>query len=332
MSARSVAVVTGGAGFLGSHLCERLLGLDHEVICIDDLSTGLMSNIAPFMERPNFRFVRHDVQQPLPVETCARIYNFACPASPPLYQRDPIATLRTCVLGACHALDLARRTGARALQASTSEVYGDPDVHPQTEEYFGSVNCTSRRACYDEGKRAAESLFYDYHRQHGVEIRVARIFNTYGPRMNPEDGRVIPNFITQALTGASLTIYGAGRQTRSFCYVDDTVDAFIRLMELDGSRVGPLNIGNPVEFTIRELADRVLKLTGSESDVIDLPLPDDDPKIRRPDIGKARSMLDWNPTVMLDEGLERTIDWYRRFDLSQIRPAVLPEFVARAAE
>jgi len=304
-------LVTGGAGFLGSHLCEALIRLGYHVTCLDNLQTGSRLNIELLLDHPRFAFVEADVCSPLPDQPYDRIYNLACPASPLHYQRDAVGTLKTCVLGALHALELGRRHGARVFQASTSEVYGDPDQHPQTEEYVGSVNCTGLRACYDEGKRAAEALFFDYHRQYGVEIRVARIFNTYGPRMSPDDGRVVPNFITQALSGTPLTVYGGGHQTRAFCYVDDTIDAFIRLMERPGGRIGPINIGNPVEFTVRELATQVLSQTGSTAPLQDMPLPDDDPKIRRPDISKARDQLGWEPRVPLNEGLARTIAWYR---------------------
>ena len=304
-------LVTGGAGFVGSHLCDRLVALGHYVTCLDNFVTGNADNLADLSGHPRFELVRHDVQHALPDAAYDRIYNLACPASPPHYQRDPVATLRTCVFGASNVLELGQQHGARVLQASTSEVYGDPDVHPQPEEYVGSVDCTGLRSCYDEGKRAAETLFYDFHRQHGVAIRVARIFNTYGPRMSPDDGRVIPNFVTQALGGTPLSVYGAGAQTRSFCYIDDTVDGLIRLMEAPGSRVGPINIGNPCELSILQLADLVRSRTGSDSPIAFLPLPGDDPRIRRPDIDKAAAMLGWLPQVDLAEGLDRTIAWYR---------------------
>ena len=303
-------LVTGGAGFVGSHLCDRLVADGHEVVCIDNFITGFHENLRQLDGHPRFQLVEHDVQQPFSGGPYDQIYNLACPASPVHYQRDPVATLKTCILGAFNALDAAIRDGARVLQASTSEVYGDPDVHPQPEEYVGSVNCTGRRSCYDEGKRAAETAFYDYHRHFGVEIRVARIFNTYGPRMSPDDGRVIPNFITQALAGSPISVFGKGTQTRSFCYIDDMVEALVRLMNAPGGRVGPINLGNPVEFTVGTLAEIVLARTGSKAPLAYLPLPEDDPKIRQPDISKATVQLGWLPHVTLTEGLDRTIEWY----------------------
>ena len=302
-------LITGGAGFLGSHLCERLLNEGNEVICLDNYFTGRKRNIAHLLSNPYFELVRHDVTEPFRFEV-DRIYNLACPASPPHYQHNPIKTTKTSVLGAIHTLGLAKRTGARAFQASTSEVYGDPEIHPQPESYKGSVNPIGIRACYDEGKRCAETLFFDYHRQNGVDIRVVRIFNTYGPRMLPNDGRVVSNFIVQALKGEDLTIYGDGTQTRSFCYVDDLIDGFIRLMEKDGI-TGPVNIGNPGEFTMLELAELVLKKVGGKSRLSFLPLPGDDPKQRRPDITLARTELGWEPKVSLEDGLDPTIAYFR---------------------
>ena len=302
-------LITGGAGFLGSHLCERLLNEGNEVICLDNYFTGRKRNIAHLLSNPYFELVRHDVTEPFRFEV-DRIYNLACPASPPHYQHNPIKTTKTSVLGAIHTLGLAKRIGARAFQASTSEVYGDPEVHPQPESYKGSVNPIGIRACYDEGKRCAETLFFDYHRQNGVDIRVVRIFNTYGPRMLPDDGRVVSNFIVQALKGEDLTIYGDGTQTRSFCYVDDLIDGFIRLMEKDGI-TGPVNIGNPGEFTMLELAELVLKKIGGKSKLTFLPLPGDDPKQRRPDITLARTELGWEPKVSLGDGLVPTIAYFR---------------------
>ncbi|TNC71661.1 UDP-glucuronic acid decarboxylase family protein [Rubellimicrobium roseum] len=302
-------LLTGGAGFVGSHLAERLVREGHEVICVDNLQTGRLANVAPLMQGPRFRFLRHDITQPLAIDgPLDEIWNLACAASPPLYQADPLHTFRTCVQGSQNLLELARETGARILQASTSEVYGDPEVKLQAESYKGSVNTWGPRACYDEGKRAAETLFYEYGRL-GVEVRVARIFNTYGPRMSPEDGRVVSNFVRQALTGEALTIYGEGQQTRSFCYVDDLVEGLARLMASDAN--GPVNLGNPGEFTIRELADLVLEMTGSDSAVVQRPLPQDDPRQRRPDIGRARELLGWEPRVPLREGLSRTIAQFR---------------------
>jgi UDP-glucuronate decarboxylase len=302
-------LVTGGAGFLGSHLCERLIAQGHDVICADNLFTGDKRNVAHLLVHPNFEFQRHDVTQPLVVEV-DEIWNLACPASPVHYQHDPVATTKTSVHGAINMLGLAKRVGARIFQASTSEVYGDPQVHPQREDYWGHVNPIGLRSCYDEGKRCAETLFFDYHRQHGVEIKVARIFNTYGPRMHPNDGRVVSNFIVQALRGEPITIYGEGRQTRSFCYVDDLIDGFLALMASPPDFTGPVNLGNPGEFTIRELADRVLALTGSKSPLVFRPLPSDDPTQRQPDISLARERLGWGPKVALEQGLQRTIAYF----------------------
>ncbi|NWG92353.1 MAG: SDR family oxidoreductase, partial [Parvularculaceae bacterium] len=303
-------VVTGGAGFIGSNLCDRLLAQGHSVTCLDNLETGFKSNLAEAMKSPRFTFMLGDVREKLPEGPFDQIYNLACPASPPQYQRDAIGTLKTNVFGAVNVLDFAVKTGARVLQASTSEVYGDPDIHPQPEEYAGLVNCSGPRACYDEGKRAAETLFYDYHRQHGVEIRVARIFNTYGPRMSPEDGRCIPNFLSQALMLKPITVYGSGKQTRSFCFVDDMIDGLIRLMNAPGGRIGPVNLGNPVEHTVLELAEIIKERTASSSEIVLRDLPADDPKIRRPNISKAEKELDWLPSTPLLEGLDRTIDWF----------------------
>ncbi len=299
-------LVTGGAGFLGSHLCERLVAAGHDVLCIDNYFTGRRDNVAHLIGHPRFEVMRHDVTFPLYVEV-DEIYNLACPASPVHYQHDPVQTTKTSVHGAINMLGLAKRLGAKILQASTSEVYGDPSVHPQVEGYWGHVNPIGPRSCYDEGKRCAETLFFDYHRQHGLRIKVARIFNTYGPRMHPQDGRVVSNFIMQALTGAPITIYGDGGQTRSFCYVDDLIEGLIRLMETPDAVTGPMNIGNPVEMTIRELAEAVIALTGSKSELILAPLPQDDPMQRRPDITLARQSLGWEPRVALREGLAATI-------------------------
>ncbi len=308
---RKRVLVTGGAGFLGSHLCERLLAQGCDVLCVDNFFTGAKDNIAHLIGNPYFELIRHDVTFPLYVEV-DEIYNLACPASPVHYQRDPVQTTKTSVHGAINVLGLAKRVGAKIFQASTSEVYGDPEVHPQTEDYRGSVNPIGPRACYDEGKRCAETLFFDYHRQHGTRIKVARIFNTYGPRMHPDDGRVVSNFIVQALEGRDITIYGDGSQTRSFCYCDDLIEGFIRLMESADDVTGPINLGNPGEFTMVQLAEAVLRLTKSKSKLIFLPLPADDPRQRQPDITKAREILDWQPTVPLEAGLERTIDYFRR--------------------
>ncbi len=308
---RKRVLVTGGAGFLGSHLCERLLAQGCDVLCVDNFFTGAKDNIAHLIGNPYFELIRHDVTFPLYVEV-DEIYNLACPASPVHYQRDPVQTTKTSVHGAINVLGLAKRVGAKIFQASTSEVYGDPEVHPQTEDYRGSVNPIGPRACYDEGKRCAETLFFDYHRQHGTRIKVARIFNTYGPRMHPDDGRVVSNFIVQALEGRDITIYGDGSQTRSFCYCDDLIEGFVRLMDSADDITGPINLGNPGEFTMVQLAEAVLRLTKSKSKLIFLPLPADDPRQRQPDITKAREILGWQPTVPLEAGLERTIDYFRR--------------------
>jgi UDP-glucuronate decarboxylase len=304
-------LVTGGAGFLGSHLIDRLIAAGDEVLCVDNLFTGSKTNISHLLAHPRFEFMRHDVCFPLFVEVDA-IYNLACPASPIHYQHDPVQTTKVSVSGAINMLGLAKRLGCRVLQASTSEVYGDPVEHPQTEGYWGNVNPIGVRSCYDEGKRCAETLFFDYHRQHGVEIKVMRIFNTYGPRMHPADGRVVSNFIMQALRGEDITIYGDGSQTRSFCYVDDLIDGMIKLMESREGFPGPVNIGNPVEFTIRELAELVIEMTGSGSKLVQLPLPSDDPTQRRPDISLAKRELDWSPKVALRDGLEQTIAYFRQ--------------------
>ncbi len=306
----AVILVTGGAGFVGSHLCERLLARGDEVVCVDNFFTGRKANIAHLLTNPRFELIRHDIVHPLIVEA-DQIYNLACPASPPHYQFNPIKTIKTSTVGMVNMLGLAKRCRARLFQASTSEVYGDPEIHPQTEEYWGHVNPIGARSCYDEGKRVAESLCMNYHREHKLEIRIARIFNTYGPRMDPHDGRVVSNFITQALRGIPLTIFGEGRQTRSFCYVDDLVEGFIRLMDQDQT-TGPVNLGNPGEFTMIELAQLVLKLTGSKSPLKNEPLPADDPKQRCPDITKAKTLLDWSPKVPLEEGLKKTIPYYRQ--------------------
>lgn len=307
---RTRALVTGGAGFLGSHLCERLLAQGKDVICLDNFFTGQKQNIAHLMSNPYFEMVRHDVTFPYYVEV-DEIYNFACPASPIHYQFDPVQTTKTSVHGAINMLGLAKRTRARILQASTSEVYGDPTVHPQTEDYWGHVNPIGIRSCYDEGKRCAETLFFDYWRQHKVEIKVIRIFNTYGPRMHPNDGRVVSNFIIQALSGEDITIYGDGSQTRSFCYVDDLLDGILRMMETEKDFTGPINLGNPSEFTILELAEKVIQLTGSRSKLVFHPLPQDDPKQRQPDIKLAKEKLGWEPKIPLEEGLRRTIEFFR---------------------
>ena len=302
-------LVTGGAGFLGSHLCESLVNSGHDVICADNFYTGSKANISHLLERPNFEIIRHDVMIPLYIEV-DQIYNFACPASPVHYQSDPVQTTKTSVHGAINMLGLAKRTGARILQASTSEVYGDPEVHPQTEEYWGRVNPIGIRSCYDEGKRCAETLFFDYNRQYSVDTRVIRIFNTYGPNMHPQDGRVVSNFIMQALHNEDITIYGDGNQTRSFCYVDDLVRGIISYMDLPAKEPGPINLGNPNEFTIRELAELVIRLTNSSSSIILKPLPEDDPKQRQPDITLAKQILNWEPTIQLEEGLLKTIEYF----------------------
>ncbi len=305
-------LVTGGAGFLGSHLCERLLEMGHDVLCVDNFYTGTKGNIVHLLNNPFFELHRHDITFPLFVEV-DQIYNMACPASPVHYQNDPVQTTKVCVHGSINMLGLAKRLKARILQASTSEVYGDPTVHPQTEDYRGNVNPIGPRSCYDEGKRCAETLFFDYRRQHKLSIKVARIFNTYGPRMHPNDGRVVSNFVVQALLHKPLTVFGDGSQTRSFCYVDDMVEGLIRLMESPEDVTGPINLGNPDEFTILELAELVLELTGSRSEIRFEPLPKDDPVRRRPDITRARQLLGWSPTVPLREGLRKTIDYFDDF-------------------
>ncbi|MDR1162512.1 MAG: SDR family oxidoreductase [Candidatus Accumulibacter sp.] len=304
-------LVTGGAGFLGSHLCERLVSEGADVLCVDNFFTGSKRNVHALIEETRFELLRHDVTFPLYVEV-DRIFNLACPASPVHYQFDPVQTTKTSVHGAINMLGLAKRTRARILQASTSEVYGDPDVHPQPETYLGRVNPIGIRSCYDEGKRCAETLFFDYHRQHRMEIKVVRIFNTYGPRMHPNDGRVVSNFIVQALRNEALTIYGDGRQTRSFCYVDDLIDGMLRMMESPAEFVGPVNLGNPVEFTMIELAETVLRLVGGKSKLVFLPLPQDDPRQRKPDIALAESELRWTPKVTLEDGLKETIAYFRK--------------------
>ena len=310
MPPRKRILITGGAGFIGSHLSERLVTEGHDVICLDNYFTGTKDNIAPLLENPNFELMRHDVTFPLYVEV-DEIYNLACPASPIHYQMDPVQTTKTSVHGAINMLGLAKRTKAKILQASTSEVYGDPEVHPQGEDYLGNVNTIGPRGCYDEGKRCAETLFFDYHRQYNVKIRVARIFNTYGPRMHPDDGRVVSNFIVQALKGEPITIYGDGSQTRSFCFVDDLVNGLVHLMEADNTITGPVNLGNPVEMTIRELAEQVIEMTGAKSELIEKPLPSDDPTQRCPDINRAKTQLGWVPSVALEDGLKRTIQYFK---------------------
>jgi UDP-glucuronate decarboxylase len=321
-SSRKRILVTGGAGFLGSHLIEALLNAGHEVLCVDNLFTGTKDNLTVVASHPHFEFMRHDITFPLYVEV-DEIYNLACPASPIHYQHDPVQTTKTSVHGAINMLGLAKRVGARIFQASTSEVYGDPDVHPQTEEYWGHVNPIGPRSCYDEGKRCAETLFFDYHRQHGLPIKVARIFNTYGARMQPADGRVVSNFIVQALKTEPITIFGDGSQTRSFCYVDDLIEGMIRLMESQADVTGPINLGNPREFTILELANLVIRLTGSRSEIVELALPDDDPRQRQPDIAKAHKVLGWEPKVQLEEGLARTVEYFARLTAHQGETAVI---------
>lgn len=312
ISNRKRVLVTGGAGFLGSHLCQRLLADGCDVICADNFYSGTKDNIAHLLGDPHFELLRHDVTFPLYVEV-DEIYNLACPASPVHYQRDPVQTTKTSVHGAINMLGLARRTGAKILQASTSEVYGDPQVHPQTEDYWGHVNTIGIRSCYDEGKRCAETLFFDYQRQHALNIKVVRIFNTYGPRMHPNDGRVVSNFIVQALRGEDITIYGDGAQTRSFCYVDDLIEGFLRMMASPTEVTGPINMGNPAEFTIRELAEMVLRMVGGNSRLVQQPLPQDDPRQRQPDITLARHHLGWAPQVRLEQGLEKTVAYFREF-------------------
>jgi UDP-glucuronate decarboxylase len=304
-------LVTGGAGFLGSHLCERLVSEGHDVICLDNFFTGSKANVAHLLNKPNFELMRHDVTFPLYVEV-DQIYNLACPASPVHYQHDPVQTTKTSVHGAINMLGLAKRTGARIFQASTSEVYGDPEVHPQPESYWGKVNPIGIRSCYDEGKRCAETLFFDYYRQHNLDIKVARIFNTYGPRMHPNDGRVVSNFIVQALKGENITIYGDGQQTRSFCYVDDLVEGFVRLMNTEPGFTGPVNLGNPGEFTMLELAEKVIKHVGGKSKLAFHPLPQDDPRQRQPNISLAKEKLNWEPKMSLDNGLKETITYFKR--------------------
>lgn len=307
---RKRVLVTGGAGFLGSHLCERLLQQDCDVLCVDNFYSGTKDNVAHLLGNPHFELMRHDVTFPLYVEV-DEIYNLACPASPIHYQRDPVQTTKTSVHGAINMLGLAKRTKARIFQASTSEVYGDPEIHPQPEGYWGRVNPIGIRSCYDEGKRCAETLFFDYWRQHGLEVKVVRIFNTYGPRMHPNDGRVVSNFIVQALRGEDITIYGDGSQTRSFCYVDDMVEGFVRMMASPATLTGPINMGNPGEFTILELAETILRMVGGRSRLVMRPLPQDDPQQRQPDISLAKTALNWSPQVHLEEGLTRTIDYFK---------------------
>ncbi|MBW2677309.1 MAG: SDR family oxidoreductase [Deltaproteobacteria bacterium] len=306
---RKQVLVTGGAGFLGSHLCDRLLRDRHDVLCVDNFFTGAKDNIIHLLENPHFEFLRHDVCFPLYVEV-DEIYNLACPASPIHYQYDPVQTTKTSVHGAINMLGLAKRVKAKIFQASTSEVYGDPEIHPQPEKYWGHVNPVGLRSCYDEGKRCAETLFFDYHRQHKLKIKVARIFNTYGPRMHPDDGRVVSNFIMQALKNQPITIYGEGLQTRSFCFVDDLVDGFVRLMDTEDAVTGPVNLGNSREFTIKQLAETILELTGSSSRLVYKPLPEDDPQQRRPDISLAKKILAWEPSVQLKDGLRKTIQYF----------------------
>jgi UDP-glucuronate decarboxylase len=308
---KTKVLVTGGAGFLGSHLCERLLNNNYDVLCVDNYSTGSKENIKEFLKNPSFEATRHEVTESFYVEV-DQIYNMACPASPIHYQKDPAQTTKTCVHGAINMLGLAKRTQAKIFQASTSEVYGDPEVHPQTEDYWGRVNPIGIRSCYDEGKRCAETLFFDYHRQYNLEIKVARIFNTYGPKMNPFDGRVVSNFIVQALTGNDITIYGEGEQTRSFCYVDDLIDGITKFMNSSSDINGPINLGNNSEFTMIELAEKVLKFTGSKSKLIFKPLPLDDPRQRQPDLTKAKAELDWAPSISLDDGLKETINYFKK--------------------
>ena len=310
MSPRKKVLITGGAGFVGSHLCDRLVEDGHEVLCVDNFFTGSRDNILELIDQPHFELLRHDVTFPLYVEV-DEIYNLACPASPIHYQMDPVQTTKTSVHGAINMLGLAKRTKAKILQASTSEVYGDPEVHPQGEDYLGNVNTIGPRGCYDEGKRCAETLFFDYHRQYNVKICVARIFNTYGPRMHPNDGRVVSNFIVQALKGEPITIYGDGSQTRSFCFVDDLVNGLVHLMEADNTITGPVNLGNPVEMTIRQLAEQVIEITGAKSELIEKPLPSDDPTQRCPDINRAKTQLGWVPSVALEDGLKRTIQYFK---------------------
>lgn len=304
-------LITGGAGFLGSHLCDRLIAEGHEVLCLDNFFTGSKGNIIHLLEKPNFELIRHDLVQPIFLEV-DEIYNFACPASPIHYQHNPVKTVKTNVMGAIHMLGLAKRVKAKILQASTSEIYGDPLVHPQTEDYWGNVNTIGPRSCYDEGKRCAETLFFDYHRQNNVNIRVVRIFNTYGPRMHPNDGRVVSNFIVQALTNQDITVYGEGSQTRSFCYVDDLIEGVIRMMNGKDDFIGPVNVGNPDEFSILELARKILDITGSRSNIVFKPLPRNDPLQRRPDISLAKEKLEWEPVVNVESGLKKTVEYFDR--------------------
>ena len=318
MSSIKRILVTGGAGFLGSHLCDSLVEQGHDVICLDNFFTSQKTNVEHLLPVPNFELIRHDITQPIFLEV-DEVYNFACPAAPGHYQYNPIKTMKTSVMGAIHVLGLAKRCRAKVLQASTSEVYGDPEVHPQPESYRGCVNPVGTRACYDEGKRAAETLCVDYHRHNGVDVRLVRIFNTYGPRMHPYDGRVVSNFIRQALGGEDITLFGDGSQTRSFCYRDDLIEGIIRMMNGPQDFIGPVNIGNPGEFTIRELAELVIELTGSKSQLVERPLPDDDPTRRCPDISLAKEKLDWEPTVPLREGLSKTIEWFRTIRLEDFR-------------
>ena len=319
MSRSARVLVTGGAGFIGSHLCARLLADGHEVLCVDNFFTGRRVNLRECLRHPNFELLRHDICFPLSVEV-DQIYNLACPASPIHYQQDPVQTIKASILGALHMLGLAKRLGVPVLQASTSEVYGDPLVHPQWEEYWGNVNPIGPRSCYDEGKRCAETLFFDYRRQHGLQIKVARIFNTYGPKMLPDDGRVVSNFIVQALRGEELTIYGDGAQTRSFCFVDDLVDGLVRLMSSTTDITGPINLGNPVEQSMLQLAEQIIALTGSRSALVFRPLPADDPRQRQPDISAARRQLDWRPRIDLEMGLRRTIEYFRALLADELAP------------
>jgi UDP-glucuronate decarboxylase len=311
-SLKKRVLVAGGAGFLGSNLCEQLLNLNNEVICVDNLFTGVKDNIRHLLTNDNFEFIRHDITYPLQIEV-DEIYNLACPASPVHYQHDPIQTVKTSVIGSLNMLDLAKRTNSKIFQASTSEVYGDPHVHPQNESYWGNVNPIGIRSCYDEGKRCAETIFFDYHRKHNVQIKVARIFNTYGPRMHPGDGRVVSNFIIQALMNKPITIYGDGSQTRSFCYVDDLISGFIKLMNSDEAITGPVNLGNPNEFTVLQLANEVIRITNSKSKLTFMQLPSDDPRQRRPDIGYANKVLEWMPEIQLSEGISKTIPHFEKF-------------------
>ncbi|QDT11624.1 UDP-glucuronic acid decarboxylase family protein [Planctomycetes bacterium K23_9] len=312
-------LVTGGAGFLGSHLCERLVADGHDVICLDNFFTSQKTNVVHLLDKPNFELIRHDITLPIHLEV-DQIYNMACPAAPGHYQFNPIKTIKTSTMGSINMLGLAKRCGATILQASTSEVYGDPEVHPQVESYRGSVNPIGIRACYDEGKRVAETLFMDYHRSNKVDVRIVRIFNTYGPRMHPFDGRVVSNFIRQALSNEDITIFGDGQQTRSFCYRDDLVDVIIRMMNNDSGFIGPVNIGNPDEFTIRQLAELVIELSGSTGKLVQRPLPSDDPTRRRPDISLAKEKLDWSPNIALREGLTKTIEWFQSINTDDYRP------------